>query len=81
MILLLSPCKLEKCILRDQSILGMCAGVSLQSGIASYWPGMHKTVVLVDFVAPCERGLFLTVLSSVRETFQKHKGKTFSILV
>ncbi len=33
-------------------------GVSLQSYITNYWPGMHNTAFVDIFVAPCERGSF-----------------------
>ncbi len=32
--------------------------VSLQSGIANYWPGMNNTAFLVIFMDLCKWGLF-----------------------
>jgi len=51
--------------------------VSLQSGIANYWPGMHNTGFFRRFLRsdPCERGFILTRL------ILKGKGKNFSIFV
>jgi len=75
-----SLCKLqEKC--KFLKMLTSCTCVlcvSLQSDIANYWPDMHNTVFLIVFADPCERGIILITLSSVRE---KHKGKTFPFLV